>query len=113
LAKRSKTNIMIITVPYLKTSRVGLHRIRNKVNGKRSAEEEHIFELSPQDWTLLFLHAGWRVIHSQIHYQYPRRWPVISFALKLFWRYSDFEGFLGVILEKDTTISDLYNDWEE
>lgn len=113
LAKKSKTDKMIITVPYLKNSRVGLHQIRYKTNKKISAEEEHIFELSPQDWTLLFLHAGWKVIHSQIHYQYPQRWPIISFILKLFWRYSDFEGFWGVILEKDTTFSDLYQDWEK
>ena len=113
LAKNSKTDNIIISVPYLKTSRVGLYRIRHKTNIKTSAEEEHIFELSPQDWTLLFLHGGWKVIHSQFHYQYPQRWPIISFALKLFWKHSDFEGFWGVILEKDTTVSDLYLDWEE
>jgi hypothetical protein len=113
LAKRSKTDKMIITVPYLKASRVGLHQIRYKTNKKIRAEEEHIFELSPQDWTLLFLHGGWKVIHSRIHYQYPQRWPIISLVLKLFWRHSDFEGFWGVILEKDTTVSDLYQDWDE
>lgn len=113
LAKRSKTNKMILSVPYLKASRVGLHQIRYKTNKKISAGEEHIFELSPQDWTLLFLHGGWKVIHSQIHYQYPQRWPVISLVLKLFWRHSDFEGFWGVILEKDAEISNLYQDWEE
>lgn len=113
LAKRSKTDKMIITVPYLKASRVGLYGIRYKTNKIIDAEEEHIFELSPQDWTLLFLHAGWKVIHTQIHYQYPQRWPIISFILKLFWRHSDFEGFWGAILEKDTTLSDLYQDWEE
>jgi hypothetical protein len=113
LAKRSKTNKMILSVPYLKASRVGLHQIRYETNKKIRAEEEHIFELSPQDWTLLFLHGGWKVIHSQIHYQYPQRWPIISLVLKLFWRHSDFEGFWGVILEKDTTVSDLYQDWDE
>lgn len=113
LAKRTKTNRMIVTVPYLKASRVGLHQIRSKTSKKICAGEEHIFELSPQDWTLLFLHAGWKVIHGQIHYQYPQRWPVISLVLKLFWRHSDFEGFWGVILEKDTTVSDLYQNWEE
>jgi hypothetical protein len=113
LAKRSKTDKMIITVPYLKASRVGLYGIRYKTNKKIDGEEEHIFELSPQDWTLLFLHGGWKIVHSQIHYQYPQRWPIISFILRLFWRYSDFEGFWGVILEKDTTLSDLYQDWDE
>lgn len=113
LAKKSKTDKIIVTVPYLKTSRVGLYGIRYITSKKISAAEEHIFELNPQDWTLLFLHAGWRVIHSQIYYQYPQRWSVISLILKLFWRHSDFEGFWGVILEKDTTLSDFYQDWDE
>lgn len=113
LAKGSKVDKMIITVPYLKASRVGLYRVRDKKSKNISAEEEHIFELSPQDWTLLFLHGGWKVLHSQIHYQYPQKWPIISLILKLFWRHSDFEGFWGTILEKDTKISDLYQDWDE
>ncbi len=113
LAKGSKTDKMIITVPYLKNSRVGLYGIRYITNKKITAEEEHIFELSPQDWTLLFLHSGWKVVYSEIHYQYPRKWPIVSPILKYFWKYSDFEGFWGAFLEKDTTLSDLYQDWDE
>jgi hypothetical protein len=113
LAKKSTCNKMLITVPYLKTSRVGLYQIRNEAATDFYAEDEHIFELSPQDWTLLLRHSGWGVIHGEIYYQYPRRYPGLSQLLALYWRKTDFEGFWGAILEKDTVLSDRYLDWEE
>lgn len=113
LAKRSPCNKIVLTVPYMKSSRVGLHNIRNKVNKSVIAEEEHIFELNPEDWSLLFLHSGWKVTYSQIYYQYPRKIPIVNTILEWFWRKTDFEGFWGVILEKDTTFSDCYQDWED
>ena len=113
LSKRSLYNKMVVTVPYMKKSRVGLHSIRNKVNKPVIAEEEHIFELSPEDWTLLFLHSGWRVVYSKIYYQYPVNLPIVNKILAQFWRRTDFEGFWGVILEKDTTLADYYQDWED
>lgn len=113
LAKKSSCNRFIITVPYLKISRVGLHCTRSNADKIFFAEDEHIFELSPEDWSLLMMHSGWKVIYSQIFYQYPRRWPVISFFLSRFWRKTDYEGFWGVILEKDTAVSDLYQDWKD
>lgn len=113
LAKKTKSNNILITVPYLRISRVGLHHIRSGINKNVFAEEEHIFELNPQDWTLLFLHSGWKVVFSEIHYQYPRKWPIISPILKYFWKSSDFEGFWGAVLEKETTFSDCYQDWEK
>lgn len=99
---------LLITVPYLRQSRVGLHNIRNNTNKKVYAEDEHIFELSPEDWTLLFKHAGWKVTHQEIYYQYPR-WA--KFIMARFWRKIDFEGFWGVLLERDDTYSKLYQDW--
>ncbi|MBI5045201.1 MAG: methyltransferase domain-containing protein [Candidatus Levybacteria bacterium] len=113
LAKKSPCNKIVITVPYLKDSRVGLHHIRNRTGKIIFAEDEHIFELSPEDWTLLILHSGWRVVYSEVYYQYPRQLPVISQLLSWFWRNTDFEGFWGAILEKDTTLSDLYQDWDD
>ncbi len=113
LAKKSPGNLMVITVPYMKKSRVGLYHTRNPAAGPVSAEDEHIFELSPQDWTLLCLHAGWRITYSATYYQYPRKLPLLSPLLASFWRHTDFEGFWGAILEKDTSCSDLYQDWEE
>jgi hypothetical protein len=112
LAKKSPCNKLLITVPYLKHSRVGLHYIRNRSNETIFAEDEHIFELSPNDWRLLLLHSGWKVTYSEIYFQYPQKWPVISQFLAFFWRKTDFEGFWGAIMEKDTSLSDLYQDWE-
>ena len=113
LAKKSRGNKMVITVPYLKTSRVGLHHVRIGTEKEITAGDEHIFELSPNDWRLLMLHAGWRVVHDEVYYQYPRKWPLISSLMGACWRAVDYEGFWGAILEKDTTVSDRYIDWEE
>lgn len=113
LAKKSSCNKIIITVPYQKNSRVGLHHLRNKTNKIIYAEDEHIFELSPEDWSLLILHSGWRVIYSKIYYQYPRMLPIVSPLLSWYWRKTDFEGFWGAILEKNTTLVDHYQDWDD
>ena len=79
LAKNSVCNRLVITVPYVKSSRMGLHYVR--LNNSRKAvfaEDVHVFELNPEDWSLLMLHSGWRVIYKKIYYQYPRNWPVIK-----------------------------------
>ncbi|MDP2939800.1 MAG: hypothetical protein Q8O13_06970 [Candidatus Omnitrophota bacterium] len=100
LAKESPCNRMVVTVPYVKISRVGLHFIHKNIQKVTFAEDEHIFELNPQDWTLLMLHSGWRVIYSQIYYQYPREIPALSFLLSRFWRRYDFEGFWELFWRK-------------
>jgi hypothetical protein len=71
----------------------------------------HIFELSPEDWKPLLLHSGWRVVHQETYFQYPRL-PLLERPLAWFWRWYDYEGFWGVILEKDMTFADCYKDWE-
>jgi len=113
LAKRSACNKMLITVPYLRQSRIGLHNIRHNYRKEVFAEDEHIFELSPFDWELLLLHSGWKVIQAKVYFQYPRNIPIISGLLANFWKKFDYEGFWGAILEKDTSFSDCYKDWEE
>lgn len=113
LAKKSLGDRMVVTVPYLRRSRVGLPYIRNKSRQHVCAEEVHIFELNPKDWNLIFLHAGWRVVYNEFYYQYPRHIPLISTFFSWFWRSTDYEGFWGAILMKDTEFSDLYLDWEE
>lgn len=114
LAKRPGCERFVITVPYLRQSRVGLYHTRRPVSGKPVyAEDEHIFELSPKDWELLMLHSGWRISYSKIYYQYPKNLPLLSNLLGSYWRHSDFEGFWGAILEKDTSICDNYSDWEQ
>lgn len=113
LAKEGNCSRMLITVPYQRKSRVGFYNVRNNLQKIIFAEDEHIFELNPQDWSLLMLHSGWKVVSSEIYFQYPRRLPFISQCLALFWRKTDFEGFWGALLEKDTTVSDLYRNWEQ
>jgi len=117
LYKLSKTNcdLLVITVPYLKESRIGLHQIKNLDKQSLSqkkimlAENTHIFELSPEDLQLLFKFAGWSVVFERIYLQYPRKhWLRIS---KNYWRMFDFEGFYGVILKRDSTWSKLYTGW--
>ena len=97
---REKKNIkaIVLTVPYLKHSRIGLHALRK---GKdESIEDKHIFELSAGDWKLLFKHCGWKVAYEDIYYQYPRR-SLLRWFWKWFWTRFDYEGFYGVILEKE------------
>lgn len=113
LAKRSSCARMVVSVPYLRRSRVGMHHLRHGLSEPQYAEDVHVFELSPEDWTLLLLHSGWRVVRSTIHYQYPRCWGPLSWLLAAFWRRYDFEGFWCATLERDTSRSDLYRDWEE
>ncbi len=109
IAQKTDCKYFVITVPYLAKSRVGLHHIRHGRAEKISAEKTHVFELSPSDWKLIFRHSGWSVTVERIYYQYPRRsWIRI---LKPIWRHYDFEGFFGVILKKDSTWSNLYQDW--
>ncbi len=99
----------IITVPYVKNSRIGLYNIRNESEKKVFAENTHYFELSPEDWTLLFKHSGWKIIYDRVYFQYPRKKHLR--VLKGFWKKYDFEGFYGVILKRDDTWSSKYNDW--
>lgn len=112
LATRNSCNSIVMTVPYVKRSRVGLHHIRNKIVGKQHAEDVHVFELSPEDWSILLRHSGWKVVDSFVYRQYPSRWPIISYLLARYWRMMDYEGFWGAVLEKDTAISDQYRDWK-
>lgn len=113
LAMRSSSERMVITVPYLRSSRVGLHNIRNRTGKNVFAEDEHIFELNPGDWSLLMLHSGWKVVYEDIYFQYPVRIFPFSRLLSKCWRAFDFEGFWGAILERDTTFMDRYLDWED
>ncbi len=113
LSKKFSCKKIVLTVPYVSASRVGLHTIRGRKQRMVCAEDEHIFELSPQDWSLLFLHAGWEVAYSKINYQYPVGIIFVSRLLSWFWKRTDFEGFWGAILTPNTTYSDSYKDWDE
>ena len=90
------TNRLIITVPYIKKSGIGIQDFNN-IN----PENTHLFLLCPNDWGKLFRYTGWKVRHEEIYYQYPRRIPLLSWLLKKYWKWIDYEGFYGVILEKE------------
>lgn len=109
LSSKTEAKYLIITVPYLRKSRVGLHHIRGKANTQANPENTHIFELSPEDWRLLMQHSGWVVSYEQIYLQYPK-WGFLR-LLQPVWRRLDFEGFYGVILKRDTYWSQQYNGW--
>lgn len=112
LRSLSETNCQtfVVTVPYLARSRVALYHIRKNRKQKLSSDEVHIFELSPEDWRLLFQHSGWAILADRIYLQYPRRSP-FRFLLRSYWKWHDFEGFYGAILKPDKSWSSLWQWW--
>lgn len=109
LSSKTKAKYLVLTVPYVKKSRVGLHHIRQKRQEGVYAENTHIFELNPEDWELLAKHSGWRAHSKKIYYQYPRK-SVLALT-KMIWRHHDFEGFFGMVLSRDDSWSSKYYDW--
>lgn len=109
LSSKTTAKYLIITVPYLKKSRVGLSHARGLPKGYVTAENTHIFELNPEDWKLILKHSGWNIVDEKIYLQYPKR--SIFGLTKPLWRSIDFEGFYGVLLKKDHTWSSQYLSW--
>ncbi len=110
MAKEAQCNKFVITVPLVKRSRVALDKLNN-MSGPQAFNPEvtHIFELSPKHWDKIFKFSGWKIIHNQEYYQYPKLNP-LRFS-KFLWKKFDFEGFYGVVLEKDDTYSSQYQDY--
>lgn len=109
LSVKTNARYLIITVPYLRKSRVGLHHIRNNHRDNVNAENTHIFELGTEDWKLIANHSGWVVVKEKIYLQYPRR--SLWHMTKPLWRRFDFEGFYGLILKRDEAWSSKYFNW--
>lgn len=105
LSDNTNCKALVITVPYVAQSRVGLHHIRASRQEPCNPESTHIFELSPTDWQLLFKYAGWSVVQNRLYLQYPTRG--ILRLTRRYWRQGDFEGFWGTILQRDSTWSNL------
>lgn len=106
ISKKSIAEYFVITVPYLSRSRVGLHHIRNKQYREVIPENIHIYELSPNDWKLIFQHSGWKVLEDRVYRQYPIwSWRIL---MKPIWKKIDFEGFYGAILKRDRTWSNCF-----
>jgi SAM-dependent methyltransferase len=109
LSAKTQAKYLILTVPYVSASRVGLRYVRGVKPPPAYAENTHIFELAPGDLKLLARHGGWDVHYEQVYRQYPRFGPLR--AMKAYWRRCDFEGFYGLILRRDDTWSRHYRDW--
>jgi hypothetical protein len=109
LSTKTNAKFLVITVPYLKKSRVGLHHIRQNCDRDNFAENTHILELSPKDWNLLVKHSGWGIIQEKIYLQYPKK--SILRLTKSLWKNYDFEGFYGMVLSKNHKWSSKYMDW--
>ena len=107
MAKESQCKNFVITVPLVKRSRVALDKLKNMDSPQAfNPEVTHIFELSPNDWDKLFKFSGWKIVKRIEYYQFPKYHP-LGFT-KYIWKKLDFEGFYGVILEKDDTYSSQY-----
>lgn len=109
LLSKTTAKYLIITVPYLRNSRVGLYHIRKGYKDNVSAENMHIYELDPEDWKLIVMHSGWAIVKEKIYLQYPKK--SLLRITKALWRKYDFEGFFGMVLRKDDIWSSKYNDW--
>ncbi len=103
---------LVLSVPYVRASRVGLHHIDADTFWNQdlpiSVENVHFFELSPGDWDKLFKHSGWKIVRQKVYKQFPDSGP-LKWILSAYWRYLSFEGFYFVSLAKDDTYSSRYH----
>ncbi len=98
---------LVVSVPYVRSSRVGLAYL-DALNEERrpTIENVHIFELAPADWRKIFRHSGWAVAEEWIAHQYgPRSFWRLTAPV---WRRLDFEGFWLVSLQKDRSARKRY-----
>lgn len=104
---------LIVSVPFIRHSRVGLAYLSKKwlrqwpEEKKPTIENTHIFELSPKDWKKLFLHTGWKADREWKLMMFPSNRPS-RLILQPFWRFVSFEGFWFVSLYKDSEYSSQY-----
>ena len=102
----------VISVPYVKKSRVGFSQIRNESDQRKiTPENTHIFELSPSDWEIIFKFTGWEVVYRRIYRQYP--WWAKLFLIDKIWKSFDFEGFYGVVLKKSEENNKYFCEWNK
>ena len=110
LAVGGDCDYFLMTVPYVRQSRIGLHELRGTATlHPMDAEGTHIFELSPEDWMLAAKFAGWRTIFHDVCRQYPKGSPLRM--LSRYWRKTDFEGFAIFLMKKDLSSASQYKSW--
>ena len=108
--REAKSKYFVLTVPYVRNSRVGFSQIRNKTDKRKiTPENTHIFELSPSDWELIFQFTGWEVVYKRIYRQYP--WWLRALFIDKLWRKFDFEGFYGVVLRRSNENKNYFQEW--
>ncbi len=112
LHRLSKTpcDRLVLTVPFVTETRVGLHHLRAGLTKKVSPETVHMLEFSPADLKLLAAHCGWAVETERIYRQYPLNSPLRG--TRAIWKDWDFEGFYGLVLRRDSAWSSLYTGWD-
>jgi 2-polyprenyl-3-methyl-5-hydroxy-6-metoxy-1,4-benzoquinol methylase len=111
ISAKTDCSYFAVTVPYLRQSRVGMIYLRKGDLRETSAENVHIFELSVEDWRLIFKFSGWEIIAEDIYLQYPK-FGILRLTKRL-WKWLDYEGFYGVILQRNSEASEKYKSWPE
>lgn len=111
LSEKTNCKAFIVTVPFMRKSRVGLRHIRRNKKEQVFPENTHIFELSPSDWQLIFKHSGWKLIKDKTFYQYSPK-SILGPLLRKYWQFWDYEGFYGAILVRDSSWSTFYKGWD-
>jgi hypothetical protein len=125
LAVRGQSDRLLITVPFVRTSRVGLYSLRTLRPGIQRnavdfsgfsreaihAENEHIFELAPDDWKTLMIFSGWKPRYHEV-FEIAPRFGFYSPAHR-YWSRTSFTGFLGIYAERDLTAATRYVDWPD
>lgn len=107
--RKVTNNRLILSVPFIRKSRLGLAYTSNKWPKDKapSIENTHIFELSSLDWKKIFLHSGWKVENEWKLIMFPLN-RLSRLILQPFWRFVSFEGFWFVSLYKDSEFSSQY-----
>lgn len=100
---------LIISVPLIRKSRVSLSYLSPKwdPNKRATIANNHVFELSPEDWEKLFKHSGWRIEYERRVKQFPNR-GILRAVMQWAWRKLSFEGYWLVCLKPDDTYKSRY-----
>ena len=100
---------LIVSVPFIRCSRVGMGYLSEKWPHEKTPtiENTHIFELSPKDWTKIFMHTGWKIEREKKLMMYPAS-GISRLLLQPYWRYVSFEGFWFVSLQKNDEYSSRF-----
>ncbi|MBF0267931.1 MAG: hypothetical protein HQL44_05025 [Alphaproteobacteria bacterium] len=112
LAERGKSPWLLMSVPYVRRSRFGgreLDMPLEDLPAQMTAEELHLFELSPHDWLRLARISGFMPVFSRTYRQYPLKHPLV--LTQPLWSRLDFEGFFAVFLKRDLSLANRYTAW--